>query len=184
MAFASISRRLLAWLVDVVVVTILIFAAVSLIGAILGPAVRIHLHAATLEDTLAADLGRVLLDAIVATGLSAAYFVIPWVLVGGSLAQLALRMRVGAREGNETLSVGRALVRWILLFPPFATVSALAAGVPGVGAAIWLSAVVWYAVLLLTTARSDTKQGVHDRVAASVVRMREAEAAYGAVDVR
>jgi hypothetical protein len=44
--------------------------------------------------------------------------------------------------------------------------------------------VVWYLVLLLTTARSDTKQGLHDRIARSVVRMRRTGAAYRAADVR
>jgi hypothetical protein len=39
-------------------------------------------------------------------------------------------------------------------------------------------------VLLLTTARSETKQGLHDRIARSVVRKRSRGAAYGAADVR
>jgi hypothetical protein len=44
--------------------------------------------------------------------------------------------------------------------------------------------VVWYLVLLLTTARSDTNQGLHDRIARSVVRMRSPGVAYRAADVR
>lgn len=181
--FASITRRFLAWVIDVVVVTLLIFVGVSLMGAILGPAVRIHLEAATLEDVVKADLGRIALDALLATGLSAAYFVLSWALLDGSPGQLALRMRVRDREG-DTLSMGRALARWILLFPPFAAASALTAGMPRLGVLIWASAVVWYLILLLTAARSEMKQGLHDRIAASVVRMRRAEAAYGIVDVR
>jgi RDD family len=182
--FASVTRRSLAWLVDVVVVTVLIFVAVSILSAIFGPAVRIHPEAAALEDVVAADPGRVVLDALVATGLSAAYFVIPWALLGGSPGQLALRMRVRGREGAGTLSAGRALARWALLFPPFATVSALTAGVPRLGAVIWAGAVVWYVVLLLTTVRSDTNQGLHDRIAASVVCRRRPEVAYGFADAR
>jgi hypothetical protein len=182
--FASITRRFLAWVIDVVVVTLLIFVGVSLMGAILGPAVRIHLEAATLEDVVKGDLGRIALDALLATGLSAAYFVLSWALLDGSPGQLALRMRVRDREGGDTLSMGRALARWILLFPPFATASALTAGMPRLGVLIWASAVVWYLILLLTAARSEMKQGLHDRIAASVVRMRRAEAAYGIVDVR
>jgi hypothetical protein len=130
------------------------------------------------------DLGRIALDALLATGLSAAYFVLSWALLDGSPGQLALRMRVRDREGGDTLSMGRALARWILLFPPFATASALTAGMPRLGVLIWASAVVWYLILLLTAARSEMKQGLHDRIAASVVRMRRAEAAYGIVDVR
>ena len=85
--------------------------------------------------------------------------------------------------GCEALPVWRAIARWILLFPPFATVSALTAGMPVFGAVVWSAAVAWYLILLLTTARSATRQGLHDRVAATVVR-RRAGSAYGAVDVR
>ena len=177
--YASLTRRFLAWVLDVVLVTLLIFVAVSLLGAVVGPTVRIHPEAATLEDVVAADLGRVVLDAVLATGLSAAYFVLPWALLGGSPGQLALGMRVRDRAGGGTIPVERALARWILLFPPFATVSALTAGLPVLGALVWSAAVAWYLVLLVTTARSGTRQGLHDRIAATVVRRRA-----GAVDVR
>ena len=177
--FAGIARRSLAWLVDVVLVTVLIFVAVSLLGAVVGPTVGIHPEAATLEDVVAADLGRVVLDTVLATALSAAYFVLPWVLLGASPGQLLLGMRVRDHAGGGALPVGRALVRWILLFPPFATVSALTAGLPVLGALVWSAAVAWYLVLLVTTARSETRQGLHDRIAATVVHRRA-----GAVDVR
>lgn len=177
--FAGIARRSLAWLVDVVLVTLLIFVAVSLLGAVVGPTVGIDPEAATLEDVVAADLGRVVLDAVLATGLSAAFFVLPWTLLGGSPGQLLLGMRVRDHAGGGALPVGRALARWILLFPPFATVSALTAGLPVLGALVWSAAVAWYLVLLVTTARSETRQGLHDRIAATVVRRRA-----GAVDAR
>jgi uncharacterized RDD family membrane protein YckC len=181
--FASLTRRSLAWVLDVVLVTLLIFVAVSLLGAVVGPTVRVHPEAATLEDVVQADLGMVVLDALLATGLSAAYFVLPWALLGGSPGQLVLGMRVRDHARGGTLPVGRALARWILLFPPFATVSALTAGMPVLGAAVWSAAVAWYLILLLTTARSETRQGLHDRIAATVVR-RRAGSAYGVVDVR
>jgi RDD family len=166
------------------VVTVLIFVGVAVVDAVFGPTVRMHPEATALEDVLAADSGRVVLNAVLATALSVSYFVVPWVLLGGSPAQLALRMRVRDRTDEQTLSLGRALARWILLFPPFATVSALTAGLPLVGALVWAAAVVWYLLLLLTTALSDTNQGLHDRIAGSVVRMRSGEAAYQAAHVR
>lgn len=174
--FASISRRSLAWIIDVVLVTVLIFIGVSLLDAALGPAVRFHPDAATLSDTVAADTGMVVLNALFGTGLSAAYFVLPWALVGGSPAQLALRMRVRSDTDCEALPVGRSIARWILLFPPFATVSALTAGVPLLGWVVWGSALLWYLVLLVTIAHSETNQGLHDRIARSVVRKRRAVA--------
>jgi hypothetical protein len=118
----------------------------------------------------------VFVDALFATAVSAAYFVLPWALLGGSPAQLALRLRVRGDAGGGALPVGRALARWILLFPPFATVSALAAGVPLVGWLVWAGALAWYLVLFLTTAWSETNQGLHDRLAGSVVHKSRAAA--------
>lgn len=175
--FASISRRFLAWIIDVFAVTVLIFVGVSVADEVFGPAARFHLEAATLPDVVAPDLGIVVLNALVATVLSAGYFVIPWAFLGGSPGQLALRMRVRADDTvGGPLPVRQALTRWILLFPPFATVSALTVEVPSLGWLIWGSAPVWYLVLLLTTARSERKQGLHDRLAGSVVRTRRAAA--------
>lgn len=174
--FASVPRRVLAWIVDVVVVTVLVFVVVSVVDAVVGPAVSFRPEAATLRDTVSVDKGLVAVNALFATALSAAYFVLPWTRLGGSPAQLALRMRVREDGGGEALTIPRALARWILLFPPFATVSALAAGAPLLGWLIWGSALVWYLVLLLTTAQSPTNQGLHDRIAGSVVRKRRAVA--------
>jgi hypothetical protein len=182
--FTSISRRSLAWILDVALVTVLIFVGVAVVDAAFGPTVRTHRDAAALEDVLAAETGRVVLNALLATGLSVGYFVVPWAVLGGSPAQLALRMRVRGSTDGEPLPIGRALARWILLFPPFATVSALTAGMPLVGAFVWGAAVIWYVVLLLTTARSDTNQGLHDRIARSVVSKVPRQAAYRAAHVR
>jgi hypothetical protein len=169
-AFASIFRRSLAWIVDVVLVTALVFGGVSIVDAALGPAVSFRPAAATLSDTVVVDKGDVAVEALFATVLSAAYFVIPWALLGASPAQLALRIRVRGDAGGETLPVGRAIARWILLFPPFATISALAAGVPLLGWFVWGSALAWYVVLLLSTARSASNQGLHDRISGTVVQ--------------
>jgi hypothetical protein len=166
---ATISRRLLAWAMDVVLVTVLIFVGVSIVDAVLGPAVSFRPEAAALPDTVAVDKGIVAVNALIATGLSAAYFVVPWALWGGSPAQLALRLRVRGRAGGEPLPVGRVITRWVLLFPPFGTVSALSAGVPLLGWFVWGGALVWYFVLLLTVARSETNRGLHDRLSGSVV---------------
>ena len=167
--FAGIFRRSAAWVIDILAVTVLIFAGVSAVGKIVGPTVRFRPEAATLPGTVAVDKGMVVVDALVAIGLSAAYFVVPWTVLGASLGQLALRLRVRRDTGGKTLPVGRAVARWILLFPPVATVSALATGVPLLGWLLWGGAAAWYVLLFFTTAVSATKQGLHDRLARSVV---------------
>jgi hypothetical protein len=167
--FAGVPRRFLAWLIDLVVVTALIFSAVSLVDVAVGPAVEIRPDAPTLRGTVSISRAKLVVDAVVATGLSAAYFVLPWTLVGASLGQRALRIRVRRAGSDKTLPGGRATARWLLLFPPFATVSAFTTGVPLLGWFLWGGAAVWYAMLFLTTVGSVTRQGLHDRLARSVV---------------
>lgn len=169
---AGVSRRCVAWLLDVAAVTVLILGGLSLLAELLSPTVRFRLEAAELRSVVTVDTGRLVVDALVATALSAAYFVLPWARLGASPGQLVLRLRVRREQGGETLPFGRALVRWLLLFPPFATVSALTADLPPFGWFVWGSAPVWYFVLFLTTVRSETRQGLHDRLAGSVVDKR------------
>lgn len=169
---AGTVRRVLAWLIDLFAVTALVFAAVSLIDAAVGPTVNIRPDAATLPGTVSVDRSRLVVDAVVATGLSAAYFVLPWTLVGASLGQLALRIRVRRAGIDTTLPVGRATARWLLLFPPVSTVAVFTTGVPLLGWFLWGGAAVWWAVLFLTTVGSVTRQGLHDRLVRSAVSTR------------
>jgi RDD family len=169
---AGTFRRFLAWMIDLLAVTALVFVVVSLIDAAIGPTVEIRPDAATLPATVSVDRARLVLDAVVATGLSAAYFVAPWTLVGASLGQLALRIRVRRAGSDKTLPVGRATARWLLLFPPVATLSTFTTGAPLLGWFLWGGAALWWAILFLTTVGSVTRQGLHDQLAGSVVSKR------------
>jgi len=167
---AGVVARLVAWMLDVVVVVLLIVVASAAVGTILGPAVRFG--SAGSADPISVDAGRAASNALVSTMLSAAYFVIPWVRFGGSGVQLLLGLEVQSETDGGRLPPGRALARWVLLFPPFGNVAALMAGRPVLAALVWSSALVWYPLLLITTLRSATRQGLHDRVVRSVVRRR------------
>ena len=57
-SFAGMFRRLLAWLIDLLAVTALVFVVVSLIDAAIGPTVEIRPDAATLAIALTARFYR------------------------------------------------------------------------------------------------------------------------------
>jgi len=170
-----VPRRLAAWVIDVVVLTALIFAGASALAALLGPTIRFSPEAATLASTVTVDTSRVALSALVSTSLSGAYFVIPWVVLGASPGQLLLNIQVHGEAGGGALPPGRAIARWVLLLPPFGAVAALAVGAPSLSGLVWGSAPAWYLILLLTTVRSPMRQGLHDRIARSTVRPRAGE---------
>jgi hypothetical protein len=103
--FAGIWRRSLAWLVDVVAVSALVFVGVSIGDAVLEPTVRFRPEATTLRDVLSADEGRVLVNAALGTALSAGYFVVTWVLLGGS--PRSSRCASGSVAAGTTSRFGR-----------------------------------------------------------------------------
>jgi uncharacterized RDD family membrane protein YckC len=163
-------KRVVAWIIDVVALTILAFAVVAGADAVLGPTVQFHSDARELRDMISVDTGKLVLDALLTTAVSAIYVVVPWSTFGASLGQLMLGLRVGDDTDGSTLTVARAVKRWLLLFPPFATLAAFLVGVPPLAFVVWAVALVWYALLLVTTALSETSQGLHDRLVRDIVR--------------
>lgn len=180
--FASGFRRLVACIIDIVILILVILVGASAINAVFGPTVRFNPTAVTPAGSAIVDNGLIVLNAIVANLLSAGYFVISWMILGASPAQLLLALQVRNETGGGTLSLSQAIIRWVLLFPPFGTVAFLMATVPGAGALIWASAPIWYLVLLTTTALSRSKQGVHDRLARSVVLRKRGHQLKGVAD--
>ena len=59
---AGTFRRLLAWMIDLLAVTALVFVVVSLIDAAIGPTVEIRPDAATLPATVSVDRARLIFD--------------------------------------------------------------------------------------------------------------------------
>jgi hypothetical protein len=166
----GVPRRLFAWVIDILVVVLIILVAASVIAAIFGPTVRIDRDASTAAEMVTIDGGLVVMNTLVSMGLSAAYFTMSWTVFGSSPGQLLFRMRVRSTTDGSKLTIARAFARWALLFPPFGTVAALTAGAPSLNALVWGSAPIWYLILLVTTVRSPTRQGLHDRIARSVVQ--------------
>jgi len=168
----TLSKRIVAWVIDAAAITLLVVAVMLVAGAAFGPTVEFRPDAPALADAIAIDTPMLVLDAVLTTAVSAAYVVIPWAALGASPGQLLLRLRVEDERDGSPLTVGSAVKRWLLVFPPFATVAAFVAGTPPLATLVWAAAVVWYVLLLITTTLSETSQGVHDRLIRDVVRSR------------
>lgn len=166
----GVSRRLVAWVADILAVVVVVLIAAAIVSLVLGPTVVVDRDAPTAAGMMTVNGGLVVLNTLLSVGLSAAYFVIPWTSSGSSPGQRLLKIQVRSATGPGKLGLRRALVRWALLFPPFGVVSAMTAGAPVLSAAVWASAPLWYLVLLVGTLRNPAGQGLHDRIARSVVR--------------
>jgi uncharacterized RDD family membrane protein YckC len=169
--YADVPNRLVALLVDAVLLTLLVFAGAVIVALVIGPAVEFDPAAETIDEAVTIQRSVAVVDAALSLMLSAAYFVASWWFMGGSPGQRLLGMRVVDHVGGDRVSARRALARWALLGAPFGTAALLTTAVASSALAVVVNAAtaVWYLVLLVTVARSPTKQGVHDRVARTAV---------------
>jgi len=167
LAYADAASRLVAYVVDSIVVAILIFAVALVLTRLLGPTLLIGSAGV---PRVSVDHARALLNSIVAAGIGTFYFVGTWMRFGATPGQALLGIRVRRVDGGR-LGIGPAVLRWALLGAP---IGLLVVGVlPALPASIVLAAVaLWDVVLLVTTALDDRKRGLHDRLAGSVALRR------------
>lgn len=100
---------------------------------------------------------------------SGVYCIGGWLAWAGTPAQRLLGMHVYRFTGPQALVFEAAAVRWVLLFGIGAVIGALALVSPPLQGILGLSQLAWLVVLIVTTAQSPTKQGIHDRYAGSLV---------------
>jgi uncharacterized RDD family membrane protein YckC len=166
-----VSRRLIAWIIDCLVITAIVFALIAGVDAALRPAIVLRTDAPALHDMLHYDTWILVLDAVLATTVSAVYGIVPWSTVGATPGQLILGLRVVNQADRSFPTVFKSFQRWLLVFPPVGTVAAFLADAPApLAALVWAAAFTWFVVLLMTTALSETSQGLHDRLLGEVVQ--------------
>jgi uncharacterized RDD family membrane protein YckC len=152
-AIAGVGSRLVAYFFDIFLVSAVLIT-VLVIAFIGAPGIQDE------PDTLN------LLTAILSTGLSFLYFVGFWTSGGAAtLGMRLLALRIVAAPMGGPLSITSAIIRWVAFGYPLTFLTIL----PGIGYLASLALTVWTIVLLLTTATSDTKQGIHDRWAGSAI---------------
>jgi uncharacterized RDD family membrane protein YckC len=142
--------RVMAWWLDGIIIGIPSFIVTALIT---GGAVAASPGALT---------GAALVAAIITGGANLIYFVAFW--TGNARATPGMRLmklQMGDARTGGTLSVQQGLVRWLAL----GGVATLVGIIPSLGGLAGVAGGFWEILLLITTALSPTKQGLHDRIA-------------------
>jgi uncharacterized RDD family membrane protein YckC len=166
--YADVPNRSIAYIIDAIILGIINLFAGAILGAIGLNAVTINTSATTIGGLINYNPVVGLIQAVIFTAISAAYFIYTWTALRGSPGQKVLGMQVGNAADGKTLTTEQAVKRWVALGAPFGIAQALNP-LPGLGILIGLAAFVWFIALLVTTAQSPTKQGYHDRYAGTVV---------------
>ena len=160
--YADVPNRIIAYIIDFIILFVAFFIVALVINGVLG----VNLGFATVP-TAASILVSTIIDFII----GAAYFIFTWTNPGmrGSPGMRVLGMQVGHQADGRTLTVNEGLVRYAVLFGPYILIQLLGAFSLGLGLILSLLGLAWFIVLLVTTAQSPTKQGLHDRYAQSMV---------------
>jgi RDD family protein len=165
--YADVPNRLVGYLVDIVFLTILSFVGAVIISVLFGPVVTIDLST---DPRVSLDQGLALLNGALGTVVSAVYFIGTWRRLRGSPGHRLLRMRIGAEADGGVVTYRQGVVRWLLIGLPLCLEASLTPVISGSADALLILALLaWYVVLLVGTARNPEKQGLHDRLAHTVV---------------
>ena len=171
--YADVPNRVIALIMDAILVGIVGFIVDVAIWAVLGTPTSVT----TVNDPNAVlgvridtstNWASVFVGAIVGIAISFGYYFYTWTRMRGTLGQRALGMQVGNAFDGATLTSEQAVRRWLALGGIFALAQFLNP-LPLLGLLIGLVSFVYTIFLLYTTATSPTKQGFHDKFANSVV---------------
>lgn len=160
LSFADTASRLIAFIID----SILVGVVGSIIAAVLGFGTTRTFQSGTATGVSTSVQGAAFAVPFLILGF--VYFVFFW--TGGRRAtpgQQIFKLQVGNAFDGQPLTVTQAIKRW-LGYGTFLTIFAL---VPTIYALASLAQFIWFIVLLVTTAQSPTKQGLHDRFANTAV---------------
>jgi uncharacterized RDD family membrane protein YckC len=166
--YADVPNRSIAYIIDAILLAIVNLVVGAVLGAIGLNAFTVNTGATTINNLLQYNPVVGLIQAVIFAAISGAYFVYTWTTMRGSPGQKVLGMQVGNAADGKTLTTEQAIKRWVALGAPFGIAQALNP-LPGLGILIGLAAFVWFIALLVTTAQSPTKQGLHDQYAGTVV---------------
>ncbi len=147
--FGGVLPRLLAYLLDSTLVSIVVWVIGAVLGAIGGSGV----------DSL-------VITTVLSTGVFALYFIGFWTSGGRATPGMRLfHLQIGQAADGRTLTMTQAVVRWVAMGYPFTLIGV----VPELAIIVSGLLMIWEVVLLVSTALSDTRQGLHDRVAGSAI---------------
>jgi uncharacterized RDD family membrane protein YckC len=157
LVFADTAARFVAYIIDVILVGI----TASIIAAPFAWDTPFDPNAPFSDAAF-----RTTEYTVLATVIGAIYFILSW--TGGrraTLGQRILKIQVANAFDGRPLTLDQAVRRWLGL----GDFLNLLGFTPGLGALTGGLVFIWMIVLLITTATSPTKQGLHDRFANSAV---------------
>jgi uncharacterized RDD family membrane protein YckC len=161
-ALADIPNRIIAVVIDFIIIGVVGF----IVGAIIHPILGEQFGVPGFRVTVPSLVSSLVVAAIMAA-VSAGYFIYMWLKMdGATLGMRVLKLQVRDAVSGGMISQDQAIRRWAFLAGPAALNWFYGWGI---GFIISLLVLIYYIYLLVTTAQSPTRQGLHDQQAKTVI---------------
>lgn len=163
---AGMGRRIGAYIVDEIILTVVGFAFLSVLGSMGIWYSKVPANG----DALSATYNYPVVVAYMAFGLavSAAYWVFSWSAMRASLGMRMVGLQIGDATTGNNLTTAQAVRRWIALGAPFA-LAQIVQPITVVYYAISIVELIWIVALLVSTVNHPLRRGIHDRYAGSLI---------------
>lgn len=158
--YADVPNRIIAFIIDYILYFIVFF----IVGVVTLSIFGVNTILGQFQTTTS-----VLVQNVLSYLLVGAYFVYTWTTMRGTLGMKVLGMQIGQQGDGQTITFNQGIIRYAVMFGPGFVAGLLSAFVLPLGLIASLIAVIWFIVLLVTTAQSPTKQGLHDKYAQTMV---------------
>ena len=158
--YADVPNRIIAFIVDYIV----FFIVFLIVGAVTVSIFGVNTTIGQFQTTTS-----VLVQNVLSYLLVGAYFVYTWTTMRGTLGMKLLGMQIGQQGDGQTITFNQGILRYSVMFGPGFVAGLLSAFVLSLGLIASLIAFIWFIALLVTTAQSPTKQGLHDKYAHTMV---------------
>jgi len=162
-ALADIPNRIIAIVIDFIVLGVIGFVVGMIIHPILGDRFGVPGFIVGTVPSLVSSLVVVAIMAAVSAG----YFIYMWLKMGGAtLGMRVLKLQVRDATTGGEISQNQAIQRWLFLAAP-ASLNWFYGW--GIGFIVSLLVLGYYIYLLVTTAQDPQRRGLHDKQANTVV---------------
>ena len=165
---ATVPRRLLAFVLDALVLSALVTVLNLMLDRVVGPAFSFSSDPTVLSGAVVRHPGRVLVDSVAGIAAGLGYFTLSWSRWAATPGQRLMAIAVRSSAGPQ-LTLGQAMVRYLALGGWVIPALQAVTRDPVVLAAGWAAVLLWYAVLLVTTVRHPMRRGLHDCLAGTLV---------------
>ncbi|MFN8619499.1 MAG: RDD family protein [Chloroflexota bacterium] len=165
--YADVPNRIIAFLVDSIVLSVIDLIVVGFLGLIFGgiDVVNGTTNGQTHDLNLLPWLLALALNGLINVG----YFVLLWSRRRATIGMQVLGLQIGDEADGRNIRPDQGLIRAVVIGIPLVLLRSSVYAWVGLGVLMPVVGAIWLLALMVSIAQSPTKQGYHDKVAHTIM---------------